>query len=298
MLPEIDVVLSRAGGVTTRRRLLQVVTRHQFDHEVRTGQLVMPFRGAFCRPWDADFAQERAALVSVGPPAALSHLTAVHRWQVWETPGDAVDIVVPAARCPRPRPGIRLHRVASMPSLLRVDGLPTVGLPQALVQSWALLPGRDRRAPVIEAVRRHLTTAADLAAALRMTTRVPDRAEFGQLVRLLDEGCESELEIWGYLDVFDYPGLRHATRQLWVDTPAGRFRADLGYEAERVAVELDGARYHSSREQRERDTRRDAAFASIDWLTLRFSHHRLHTDVRGCRRDTLATLEARRYRTA
>jgi very-short-patch-repair endonuclease len=294
MLPEIDAVLARAGGVATRRRLLQVVTRHQFDHEVRTGHLAVPFRGAFCRPWNADFLQDRAALVSVGPPAALSHLTAIHRWQVWHAPAEAVQLVVLAARCPRPRPGIQLHRVATMPPLLRVDGLPTVDLPHALVQSWPLLPSHDRRAPVIEAVRRHLTTRAALAATLRVTTRLPHRAEFDELLRLLDDGCESELEIWGYLDVFDFPGLRHGTRQLLAETPAGRFRTDLGYEAERVAIELDGARYHSSREQRERDMRRDAAFASIDWLTLRFSHHRLHHDVPGCRRDTLAALAARR----
>ena len=113
---------------------------------------------------------------------------------------------------------------------------------------------------------------------------------------MLDEGCESELEIWGYLGVFDVPGLRHGKRQLWVSTPAGRFRVDIGYEDERVAVELDGARFHADRDQRERDTRRDAAFAAIDWLTLRFTHDRLHADIPGCRRDTLATLSARRAR--
>jgi very-short-patch-repair endonuclease len=76
----------------------------------------------------------------------------------------------------------------------------------------------------------------------------------------------------------------------------GAFRADIGYGAERVAIELDGATYHGDRTQRERDMRRDAAFASIDWVTLRFSHDRLHGDVEGCRRDSLATLAARRRR--
>lgn len=72
------------------------------------------------------------------------------------------------------------------------------------------------------------------------------RAALTRLIDQLTAGCESELELWGYLEVFDAPGLR-----------------------------------------------RDAALASIGWLTLRYSHERLHRDVAGCRRDTLAALAAR-----
>jgi very-short-patch-repair endonuclease len=297
MRADIDEVLRRAGGVTTRRRLLSVVTRNQFDHEVRTGRLVAPFTGAFCRPWDAEFVVERAALVSVGPPSALSHVSALQQWTAIDRSADElIHVCTPATRCLAPRLGMHIHRVAMMPPTLRVNGLPTVALPDALIASWPLLSARDRRAPLISAVRRRLVRPADIAISLGTIRRVSARAELADLVRLLAEDCESELEIWGCLGVFDVPGLRHGKRQLWVDTPAGRYRADIGYAAERVAVELDGARYHGSREQRERDMRRDAAFASIDWLTMRFSYARLHADVAGCRRDTLATLAARRSR--
>jgi very-short-patch-repair endonuclease len=122
------------------------------------------------------------------------------------------------------------------------------------------------------------------------------RAQLLRLATLLDAGCESELEIWGYLGVFNIAGLDHAVRQKVVHVNGREYRLDLAYEAERVAVELDGERYHSSREQRERDRRRDSALATIDWLTLRYSHERLHLDVRGCRRDTSQTLASRRGR--
>lgn len=297
MLHEIDAVLRRVGGVASRRRLLTVVTRHQLDYEIRTGRLVAPFARALCRPWDADFLRERAALVSVGPPAALSHTTALRQWSVLDRAADTgVHISVPASRSLRPQPGLVLHRVLRMPPTFRVTGLPTVSLAAALIGSWPLLPRRERREPAITAVRRRLIKADEIIAEVGATTRLADRAEFRDLLRLLDEGCESELEIWGYLGVFDIHGLRHGRRQLWVATPAGRFRVDIGYEDERVAVELDGSRFHGGREQRERDTRRDAAFAAIDWLTLRFTHERLHADVPGCRRDTLMTLAARRVR--
>jgi very-short-patch-repair endonuclease len=255
--PAIDHLLLRCGGVASRRRLLTVVSRAQLDHEIRAGRLVAVFPRAYCRPWDVDQVNERAALVSVGPPAALSHVSA------W-------------------------------PSIARVDGLPTVAPAEAIVGAWPLLHPHDRRAPAITAVRHRLVTATALRARLAAHPRLPERSELEQLIELLAAGCESELEIWGHLRVFDIPGLRHGRRQLWVRTPAGRFRLDLGFERERVGIELDGHRYHSSREQRERDMRRDAAFAAIDWLILHFSHERLHADTAGCQRDALAALAARR----
>ena len=89
------------------------------------------------------------------------------------------------------------------------------------------------------------------------------------------------------------PGLDHGVRQRRVTVNGRTYRLDLAYERERVAVEMDGHQWHSSREQRERDMRRDAALAAAGWLTLRFSHRRLHEDVAGCRRDLLAALAAR-----
>lgn len=84
-------------------------------------------------------------------------------------------------------------------------------------------------------------------------------------------------------------------RQRVVRVRGRTYRLDLAYEEERVAVEMDGWTYHGPRAKREEDTRRDTAVASIGWLTLRYSHQRLHGDVPGCRRDTLATLAARRH---
>jgi len=43
----------------------------------------------------------------------------------------------------------------------------------------------------------------------------------------------------------------------------------------RLAVELDGAAWHGSREQRERDIRRDALLATVGWRTLRLGFTRL-----------------------
>jgi very-short-patch-repair endonuclease len=297
MRSEIDDVLARFGGAASRAVLLSVVTRNQLDDEVARGHLVTPFARAYCRPWDADHRPvlERAAIASVGEPVALSHLTALWRYELLDDARERIHVTVPDGRHPIGRqPRLTVHRTRVPTRIRTVGGLPTVEPATALVRSWPLMPGPDQRVPAIEAVRRRLVRPEQLLAAGDAAVGMRGRAAFLRLARLLESGCESELELWGYLEVFDIPGLRHGVRQLVVQVRGRRYRLDLGYEEERVAVELDGYRFHSGRLRRERDMQRDTALASIDWITLRFSHERLHEDVAGCRRDTLAVLAARR----
>jgi very-short-patch-repair endonuclease len=299
MRSEVDRLLAARGGVASRAELLAVLTRNQVDDEIARRHLIAPFPRAYCRPWDADVQStlDRAALVSAGPPVALSHLTALRRWDLPVPAVVPVHVTVPFGRHPIGRtPGLVVHRTRVRTPVRLLDGLRTVAPALAVVRSWPLLPPSTRRAPAIEAVRRRLVTAADLRDAASHAIGMPGRAELGRLIDALDSGCESELELWGFLQVFDAPGLRHGQRQKVVQVHGRTFRLDLAYEDERVAVELDGYRYHSGRDQRERDMRRDAALASVGWLTLRFSHERLHDDIAGCRRDTLTTLAARRIR--
>ncbi|MBV9592182.1 MAG: DUF559 domain-containing protein [Actinobacteria bacterium] len=94
--------------------------------------------------------------------------------------------------------------------------------------------------------------------------------------------------------VFVGPGIDHGRWQYAIEVRGRKYRIDLAFVAEKVAVELDGAAFHGSIEQRERDLRRDAALASIGWLTLRFSYERLHRDVAGVRRDVRGVLAGRK----
>lgn len=301
MRDDIQRILDRCGGLASRALLLRHgISRHAIDNEVRSGALVALAPGVYCRPWDADQVElhERAALVGLGRATAISHLSGLRRWGLPDGAPHPVHVSVPARRAPRQTDRLAVHRVARFPPVVRLDGLVTVTAESAIVTSWPLLGVQDRRAPAIEAVRQRLVTPAGLGAALEAHPRLPGRARLLALIALLQAGCESELEMWGHSGVFDTPGLRHGVRQKVVRVRGQAFRLDLAYEVERVAVELDGRRYHFAPEQRERDMRRDALLATEGWLTLRYSHHRLHTDVAGCRRDTLAVLAARGRRRA
>ncbi|HEV7204868.1 MAG TPA: DUF559 domain-containing protein [Jatrophihabitans sp.] len=298
-MPDIDRLLARCGGALSRDLLVRAgLDRHAIDSEVRRGGLVAAFPRAYCRPWEVDQpdVRELAAVMSLGHPVALSHLTALRRWGLASAPPQ-VHVSVLDRRNPRGGPDLAVHRVAAFPPVARVDRQLVVRPAFAIASSWPLQDAEHRRAAAITAVRRRLVTPESLRGAVAQQPRLAGRRELLSLVELLDAGCESELEIWGHLHVFDVPGLDHATPQKWVQADGRWYRLDRAYEAERVAIEMDGARYHDQDEgQRERDRCRDTALASIDWITLRFSHTRLHRDVAGCRRHTYATLAARGVR--
>ncbi|MCU1659822.1 MAG: uncharacterized protein JWO57_4478 [Pseudonocardiales bacterium] len=95
---------------------------------------------------------------------------------------------------------------------------------------------------------------------MQRATRLPGRRHLGRLVEMLAAGCHSELELWGYPDVFDVPGLRDRVRQRRVQVGGRSYSVDLAFDEQRLAVELDGRDYHASPAQWERDIRRDLAW--------------------------------------
>lgn len=214
------------------------------------------------------------------PPGLPIHLTTARR-QLATTPS----LVIHRRRGSQPRPPLVVQR----------QGVPTIRLENSHVDSWPLLEGPDRRAPLIFAVQRGLTTAVRIRDAAQPASRLAGRAVLMELLGLLAGGCHSELEIWGYRKVFDSPVLPPARRQLCVQLPGRRAYLDVAYERERVDIELDGSRYHFPTPARERDMRRDVALSTIGWLVLRSSHRRLHEDPDGVRREVCATLEVRRH---
>lgn len=296
MRDAIDPILAAGGGVAARQALLQAVTRNQLDDEIRRRHLIRVAPRVYARPWDVDvgLSRERAILVACGPYAALSHTSALTQWRLPVPACADVHVTVPGTTLPRAAGrSVVVHRTQHPPHTIPLNGLRTVVREVAIVSSWPLLRGSDQRAPLLTACRERVVDIDELAT-VAASSRVRGKRSLERLIAAIRHGCESELELWGYTAVFAIPGLSHAARQVTVTVRGRRYRLDMAYEAQRVAVELDGRAFHASPVQWERDIERDAALATIGWQTIRLSHRRLTTDVDGCRRDVLRALEARR----
>ncbi len=166
-----------------------------------------------------------------------------------------------------------------------------------MVDAWGRPGGSTRaevRAAAIDAVRRRLCRPADLTREIRRRPCLPGRAALVELVRLLAEGCRSELEIWGCLAVLRGPGMPAFTLQRRLEVAGEAFVLDAACEEALLAVEMDGAAWHGSRTQRERDIRRDALVATAGWQTLRCGFRRLTAEPDACRAEIRTVHRARR----
>jgi len=68
----------------------------------------------------------------------------------------------------------------------------------------------------------------------------------------------------------------------------GRFSVDFALPARRIAIEADGAYWHSLPKQQRADARKDAYLTSAGWRVLRFSEARILLDAAACAAEVAA----------
>ena len=284
-------------GWITGPELLAHVSRSTVRNWVAAGRLVRLAPGVFVLPAAAGNWRVRAGAALQGRAAVASHVTALALWELIEHPPGPVHITVDPSQSRRGSPGVIVHRAPhAHAERRRAAGLPITAVERAVVDTWGTVGDPDRagvRAAAITAVRRRMCRPSDLDRELARSTRLPGRAELGALIALLAEGCQSELEIWGCLHVLRAPGMPAFVQQRRVTVRGETFLLDAACEESMLAVEMDGAAWHGSRQQRERDIRRDSLLATVGWQTLRYSFTRLTRSPDACRRDIRAAHDAR-----
>lgn len=292
------------SGTTTAATLLRSVDAHTIGRWVRQGRLLRPYPGVLVLPDRHDDWRTRASAAALATRGVLSHRTALAVWRVLPAAGQ-VHVSIAAGRRALVRPGLVVHRVTDL-TADRCGGHPVTDLPRSLVDAWGWAHGRAGcagdvealRGAVITTVRERQARTADLRAGLARRPQLAGRRALLDLLDLLDQGCQSELEIWGVRHVLVGAGLPLFTQQHPVRLRIGTVHLDAAVPELLVGVELDGAAFHGSAADRERDTRRDVALAALGWVVLRFSYRRLTTDPAGCRREIAEVCAARRRQLA
>ena len=273
----IRAVLDGNGGLATRRQLLQRVPALVLDGHIGRKNLVRVFPHVYRLRDTADSHELllRAALLHAGPEAALSHTTALAVWglRALETP---VHLTVDHGLRRAGAQGLVVHRRLRFDpdsaQCVRRRGLLITTLPRTIIDSWPLLPVGERRPLALEVTRRGLTSAAQLREALSERPNVGGRRLLFQTLELIEDGCQSELEAHGVLNVFRHRSLPRSVGQYRVRLPGGAVRLDRAWPEAKLAVELDGARHHTSPEDRQADLARDRALAAEGWVILRFTY--------------------------
>jgi hypothetical protein len=269
------------NGVAPRTDLSLISSASSVARWTAAGDLVHIHPGVVMLPelrGDPIARARAAALWAKGP---ISHVSALTLWDVVGPIAGPMHVTVPADRYPRRTTGVVVHRTTSAPSTTVREGIPVTRLSRSLVDAWDWAhrsrKGRSIGSPplirqaVIETIRSRRVDLAAVRAESAAQRVHAGRAALAHLLDLIAGGCESELEIWGVTTVLPGPPrLPPWSQQHRVRLGDGRLvRLDAAYPEARVAIELDGAAFHGSRQARERDLRRDTALAALGWVVLR-----------------------------
>jgi very-short-patch-repair endonuclease len=294
----IRETLHEHGGLATRQQLLARVPRVILDGHVGRRNLQRVFPHVYREkglPVDGR-SWLRGALLHAGPKAALSHTTALAVWGIrpLERP---LHLTVDQGVRRAGTQGLVVHRrlqfAPTAPQCLLRRDLLVTALARTVIDSWPLLPVRERRPLALEVTRSGMTTAEQLREALAERGNVGGHRFLAQTIDLIDDGCQRELEALGVLNVFRHRDLPPSIGQYRVEVAVGAVRLDRAWPEVKLAVELDGAKHHTAPEDRRRDLARDTALAAVGWVVLRFTYADVLRDSAVVRRRVLDAYRTR-----
>ena len=277
--PDVRIleIAARQHGVVAREQLRRAgLSRGAIEHRLRKGTLRPVHRGVYrTGPTTPRYEAESAALLACGAEAVLTHRTAAGILGIAPEPRPEEPVDVSGPRSLRgPRSGVRLHRVGRLPAdeIDRRYGLRVAAGPRTILDLAASLGPSDLERALARAERQELVTLDQVRAAAR---RYPGRPGRGKLLALLDDIAEPAL-------TRSPPELRllKMLRKAGVPRPRTNARiagmeVDLLFPEYRLAVEIDGYRFHRQRPAFENDRSRDAVLAGQGIMVLRFTPRQL-----------------------
>lgn len=288
-------------GVASWAQLTERIPPYVVTRAAAAGRILRVLPRVYADPdmWTTSDTRLRAALLFAGEGSCLSHTTALAQWpQILQRPDPQVHVLTPRDRDRRSTDFVVVHRhgLRRIPSdeIVQRKGLPVTAAHIGVLDSWGVLPDRERRAPVINAVRIGLVDPAMLHNGLALRPRIRGRRELQTLIELLRLGCRSELELLGYTKILADPRVPPSQRQFSVRIGPRHYFLDIAWPELLLALELDGAAYHGSKEARERDVQRDSELARAGWLTIRITYDRLVRDSAGVVNELLEIIAVRR----
>ena len=275
----IAAIADEQYGVVSYAQLIDAGIGPSAIHtRVRRHQLHRLHRGVYAVGHTAlvPLAREMAALLACGRCAVISHLSAGVLWRILELLEGAappVDVTVPRGAA-RARPGLTVHRTRDLgrDEVRMMQGIALTSPARTLLDLAEVLTGRELEAAYGEAIVRRLTSEAALR---RLIGARPGRRGAAPLQSLLDRQAGPSLTRSQaeerFLALVRQAGFPHPE----VNVRLGGHLVDFLWRDERLVVEVDGYRFHSSRAAFERDRLRDAALEEAGLWVIRVTWRQL-----------------------
>jgi Transcriptional regulator, AbiEi antitoxin len=224
-----------------------------------------------------------AAVLAVGDGAVLSHRSAAALWDLLPAPTIAPEVAV--ARRVKPRAGINLHCLRSLPKshVTTRNAIPCTTVARTVVDLAAVLPPRRLERALGQAEVLRLYNRNAIEAILAANPRRPGSRNLRALLGGPDPSTtrtRSPLEE-RFLTLCDRAGLPRPECNVPFTLPEGtEITIDALWASAALAVELDSREFHSSWRAQVWDRRRDAQLVLAGLKPLRFTEEDLTREAK------------------
>lgn len=222
-------------------------------------------------PYDVA-AAGRAALLSVGPRAMLSHLSAATEWELRRELPLRPWITIPWARTVPALWDVEVVRSRHLEGVRRMrNGVAVTSPPRTVVDLGRVLDRDGVEAGLAVALQRGIASMDELQRALTTAYRTAGTGLVRDVLKHFEPAWESVLSarlgrLLAAAGVAVVPGLPIRGRSGELVAVA-----DFAHVGQRLVVEADGWAYHGSKEQQQADRRRDRALLLLGWRTVRYT---------------------------
>ncbi|MHB8244539.1 MAG: DUF559 domain-containing protein [Acidimicrobiales bacterium] len=214
-----------------------------------------------------------AALLYAGQGAVISHESAAYLWKLRSSTTREVTVTVPANRSRHQTPGVIVHRSRSLPSFdwVLMGKLTVTSAPRTIFDLCEVLGSKEVAELVDDAILDGIVTVGQLSLAVKRHERrdrrgiVAVRSALGAWVGDGKPESHAETEVTRWLVARRLgPHVRqHVVRG------ERAVRLDFAWPEHRIALEVDGFRYHDGPRQFREDRARSNWLAAQGWIVLR-----------------------------
>jgi len=187
----------------------------------------------------------------------------------------------------------RLHQVNLPRTRVFPQGIACLEMPRALLDAWRFAAPAQRRDILWAALWARVCTWKQLAREAQRTPRIAGRRDLERLLGWFSEGATTPLEVRAKHEAFADPRFHEFEWQAALALPSRRVSVDMLHRRAGVVVELDGDRYHSTRDARDKDRERHTDLTAAGFVVLRFGWNDITRRPGWCRERVLATVAAR-----
>jgi Transcriptional regulator, AbiEi antitoxin len=215
-----------------------------------------------------------AAVLAVGDGAVLSHRSAAALWDLLPAPTRAPEVAV--ARNVKPRAGIHLHCLRSLPNsqITTRNSVPCTTVARTIVDLASVVPPRRLERALGEAEVLRLYDRNEIETILAAHPRRPGSRTIRALLGGPDPSTtrtRTPLEEQ-FLALCDRAGFRRPECNVPFTLPDGtEISIDAFWRSTALAVELDSRGFHSNWRAQVKDRRRDAQLVLAGLKPLRFT---------------------------